>query len=413
MNHLSGSNEPVLIVIFASEQVWPNLVYLEWAAKQRADHLLHLLIVHSKDTRKSLAPAKRFKKHFAQKDRFTSTQLLQFPDEPGKFPRIIQAAADKLNCQRVFINGTGGLKLWTIASTDLIRPETRVDYHYCEIDGSWLNISRSTDQQLCIEPIEEIGNTQVELTIEELIFFQSGHQFKGKEQPLFNLSAALQQCVNARWNWETIYRWFKNNHPTILGPLDVSGPAQAGTIFELLFAGIIKEVHSGNVQLLLNAKQELRKLNAAGGTAVEENDILMMVNNRLTLFDLKVGKPGSSFATQIHDARNRAERLGGRTAQAVLVRPGFQVAPENLDFSRMLNVKVLHGDKDVPFLTQLNDVLGEDQVRTVPWLVELDRRGLNQSIKNILSGITGYTLKAAKPSKKPALTEISRLMDGV
>jgi hypothetical protein len=80
-----------------------------------------------------------------------------------------------------------------------------------------------------------------------------------------------------------------------------------------------------------------------GGQKVIETDLMALHGDRIALYDVKLQSPDApGKSDQIRSVRATADKLGGLSAAAVLLRPNWPATPHVVKFAEALKVSLIH-----------------------------------------------------------------------
>lgn len=337
---------PQAMVVFASEQLWPNIQGLvHW--HRHGGGLKDLCIYYTDDEHRSAGPARRFAK-LAQK--LIPPLHVHLPEKAGgKFPKDVLAQItrwhEELPNRRWIINATGGLKLMfagALQGIDL--PNSEVVYR--ELSGEWFSIAKS-DHGLEVRPLLVDLSVSDDIPVEYLVKAQSEMASESqwscdtpKPLPIVEL---IKKGLRTDWSWQEMFR-------------NVGLPVneKPGFLFEKFAAATLLEF--GINQVALNA-QVISK----NGQALQEIDIIANYRGRILIFDCKLRtreqeeSQVEGLTSQIRQAATIRRDIGGAGAKLLMIRPGRGFSPAEQELAQALELHVLDNSATMDFFRRIAD----------------------------------------------------------
>lgn len=307
--------QPAAMVVFASEQLWPNIHGVVHWHDQVDDVALQHVFIYFTDSRKSSEPARRLARFCHERYPDLNVHLPGEPlgQEPADVARQIRAWHAATPDLRWIINATGGLKLM-FAGVVSVLGTAGMEVVYREFTG-WYRLEKR-GQEIVSQTLEIPSGETDEIPVIDLIKAQwqpAADQRINSETPsALNVAGLVGKGIEHGWKWKRMFR--------ALGYDDSSG---AGFLFEKFVAAALLEL--GVKQLQQNVE-----LHDAGGQPLQEVDLVANHGGRLLVLDCKIiSKQGAKekhvepLTSQIRQGEATRESLGGRGAKLVLIRPGW------------------------------------------------------------------------------------------
>jgi len=332
------------MVIFASEQLWPNVQGLVHWYRHRG-RIKDLCIYYTDDPQKSAGPAGRFE-GFAR--RVFPTISVHFPERPGgKLPhevyQQIVSWQQQLPDRHWIINATGGLKLMFAGAIRALElPRTEVVYR--ELSGEWFRWSK-TDHGEDLRPIEIDSSETDDIPVGDLVQVQSPiasqrQWYYTKPEPL-PIKELVKHGFATAWNWRDMFK-----------ECGLDTNEQSGFLFERFVAAVL--LNLGIKQVCLNAK-----LGEENGQSLQEIDVIANYRGRLLIFDCKLrveteeGVRVESLSSQIRQAAAIHRDIGGLGARVLMIRPGRSFKPQERLLAAALQVDVLDCHQSLDFFRKI------------------------------------------------------------
>ncbi len=340
---------PNAMVVFASEQLWPNILGLVHWHKHEGG-VKDLCIYYTNDPVRSKQPAERLAA-FASK--VFPTIRVHLPESPGgTLPQDVlqQIAAwqKKLPNRRWIINATGGLKLMFYGAVQAKElPNTEVVYG--ELSGEWFRWKKTTDGEQFESLTIDRSETDY-IPVCYLVQAQSGMAFgrawecaKPEKLPIVEL---VRSGIEQDWDW-----------PQMFACIGRPSETQAGFLFEKFVAAVLLELGIQHVDL--NAK-----LGEGNGQSVQEIDVIANYRGRILIFDCKLrvkseeGRRVEPLAVQIRQAAAIRRDIGGIGAKLLMIRPGRPFREQEKLLARELGVDILDRSATLNFFREVSRFCG-------------------------------------------------------
>jgi hypothetical protein len=331
------------VMVLVSEQVLPALQAI-WQVLGKEDlELRRVILLHTNDPDRSGAQAEQVER-LCQKLLPSTIQTKRVPTFEAKGKGITPQEITKtiLAVKACFpeiahwiINASGGLKTMTIGVSNVLPDEEKagkdenlldIAMVYRELNGTWFSLHRKGTQ---IEAREFLpkppSNLLQSIDVADLVraqFADDRYVQKPSDLPdaqilRDNLLSITERLVEIRWDWARVFRDFgiteKGNN--------------LGQYFEKYLTAILLEM--GLTNLVWSFQTDLQ--NEPTPQSFRENDIVINHNDQMYFLDLKMrsareGEAGDSLkeepvGKQVRDAGETKRRLGGLSAEWVMIRP--------------------------------------------------------------------------------------------
>jgi len=328
------STQPTGIILFASEQIWPNIASLEHARRRRGFQNVH--IIHTDNSLKSKAPAVRLQKFCLNRYQQVA-ELHEIKPDPQTIHDLLLQIIDRLPGNRWIINATGGLKLMLVGVLSL-PPSDAIDIIYRELSGDWFILKGKSTGGFSADPFAVEPGELDELSILDLITLQNTSTVDTRwelQKPTGLPILKITQCViDNRWNWSAAFEALGLPRKSL----------QNGFLFEEYIAAAL-QMMGANVALNAELSQNIQ--NREVPRYLQEVDILVNRKGRLWILDLKLvdaqDERSRKPSQQIMSAAEMRRALGGANAECVLVRPGFEFSAEHRQLAQDHQIKILDG----------------------------------------------------------------------
>lgn len=346
------SNQPVAMVVFASEQLWPNIQGLVYW-HERCGGVSDLCIYQTKDARRSVAPAGRLAWLCNRLYPKVQVRLSRTPDQAGQAGAIgdplIQPAAVReqlrawraeLPDRRLVVNATGGLKLMFAGVLDCLHlPDTEVVYRELG-ENEWYRVTRNT-QGVETERLTVPRNITDHLDLKTLLSCHwqpaEGKWTAERPSPL-PIARLVQEGRAHNWDWKHTF-----------SACGLNSVGQPGQLFEQFVAASLLAL--GVKQVALNCKLQ------AGPQVLLEVDVVANYGGRILIVDCKLrsgnDKRVEGLTSQIRQAAEIRRRMGGLAAELLMLRPGMAFSEEERQLADSHGLKVLDAKQTLQFFNRL------------------------------------------------------------
>lgn len=336
---------PVRVIVFASEQLFPALQFLLHAADRYRDQLASMHIYSTPDERRSAGPARRLaqvmQRWLDHRGQPVSIQLTVGEASPRD---VRQGLLDWFNGapdSQWLVNVTGGTKPMSAAATELTLATDLTDRRvvYQEITGTWWEMV-SDEQGLLdvtrlnslLDPVVPPPNTLERLLpMRDLVAtqFSEDHEVTTQRVTPLPVDQVLTSVMVKRWKW-------LEGFAALQPPVPSTGNGDAFERF--IGAGLL------DCGLKLHHSLKVTDPRSAN-LVVREVDLVGCHLGRLICVDIKLpGVDEHAKGTQLADVAELAHSLGGRSALAVAIRPGWKADPNIHRLARALGVLLLTQD---------------------------------------------------------------------
>jgi hypothetical protein len=299
---------PLGMIVTASGQMMPNVLgFLHFRSRLRR------LRIYS--TEKMFENAKRFKQWCLVLEPGLDVSI-----EPHSFSKANKSTEpENVKSQIILwienengaqdldwvVNASGGNKMMAFGLLPAIwNPRTKVIY--ADIDTGWWEIYFNANNKRIDSNSFAISSTLIDdIPLDSLASLHTGDVWSiAKCDPALvtKLLPVTRSLLQNQWEWKEAFV----EHGITPGH-------DVGTTFELYIAALCTKL--GAARVAMNACPRI------GNNAVAENDVVVLHNNSVFLLDCKTTDDQGGFATEIYDARQRANDMGGLGARAVLIRP--------------------------------------------------------------------------------------------
>jgi hypothetical protein len=327
------------VMVLVSEQVLPALQAI-WQVLGKEDlELRRVILLHTNDPDRSGAQAEQVER-LCQKLLPSTIQTKRVPtfEVGGKGITPQEITKTILAVKACFpeiahwtINASGGLKTMTIGVSNVLPDEEKagnldIAMVYRELNGTWFSLHRKGTQiearELLPKPPSNLLHSMDVADLVRAQFADDRYVQKPSDLPdaqilRDNLLAITTQLVETRWDWARVFRNFsiteKGNN--------------LGQYFEKYLTAILLEM--GLTNLVWSFQTDLQ--NEPTPQSFRENDIVINHNDQMYFLDLKLrsareGEVGDSLkeepvGKQVRDAGETKRRLGGLSAEWVMIRP--------------------------------------------------------------------------------------------
>lgn len=326
----------------SGRQLLPNV--LASLAFDQSNWLDRVVILHSSNTRESKEPAQRL-----------IDLLLLRPSDDEPLPCLqvevdetlqsvteeVLALFEEFPKTRWILNLSGGTKMMSAALL-LLAAHPKVEAAiYRDITYGWrrcqLPVGAGTPTDSPVDPADPLLGALLSpdlaldrLPLQALVQAQfastdSIGYFRSKEIPKdASPDDWLVTYQGARAPSFTSYRYW------------TGGPRDEGPAFECWCACVLRA--AGASEVLWSCEGF-----SPQGLSVMETDVIAVRGNRIAIYDSKLEKPTApNKSDQIRSARSTADRLGGLSATAVLVRPNWPATQHLEDFANALGVQLIN-----------------------------------------------------------------------
>jgi len=331
----ASGNAPVVLVVLASEQLWPNL---ESVCLYR-ESLRRLIILHTRDPHRSERPAAALTEVARTVFNVESEKVpigTQPSDVTAAVAHILQRFQD--GPERVVLNATCGTKLMTAGILRWVdAPGTATIYR--EIEGHWYQLRRDRDgRSIVTQRLDTEKNPTDLLDIRILLQSVWGPTDARvsatdlPDLPVDRIAAALAE--NARLGKEAWESAFDREAPEYL--LRRERPSDPGGLFEAFVAGCVRKL--GVTNGVMNAV-----LVRSDGLYLQELDVVANAGGRVVVFDCKTGHPEGELRL-VREAAQIREQVGGLAGECVILRPDKHASPQLLPLWEALGVRFVSRD---------------------------------------------------------------------
>lgn len=340
------------LIVLASEQVWPNLYSIEWLLAQPGG-LREILILHTDDERRSAAPARRLTRFLKQTHPEVLVRSEEVQAEPPRIYARARAAVRQIaGTDEWFVNFSGGNKLTTLGLSALVGL-AGVRLIYRELTGHWFELIADDVARFAVRPLEIDESCVNRLPLEALLQLHADwpDEVRWESRPVRSLPLLdlFRAAVAHRLNWKEAFE---------ACGLDTFDSA-AGALFEEVIAALVAAFRPS--RLFRNVKAV-----TPTGLVLTELDVVAHEAGVIYYFDCKLrangGGGAKSLATQIRDAAQVLEQVGGKGARGVLVRPNAEFDEAQHHFANSLNLVVI----DRPELPRLVERIAKVVQKRIP-----------------------------------------------
>lgn len=334
------------MIVFASEQLWPNIHGLvHWS---KVTQLTDLCIYHTDDERNSKTPAQRLKNFCSSEYPSINIHLHEGKFHPECVFNQLTTWQQTIPADSWIINATGGLKLMFAGVLDKIgQPGVQVVYR--ELAKDWFELSRN-EGVLSTQSLEIDRRETDQIPVESLVKAQSEWPTDAdisshgpRQLPVFKLTE-----IGPKHHW----RW-----PAMFNELGIEGPSQGGFLFEQFVAATLLEMGVSNLIVNLVVRSQ-------GGQTLQEIDVVANYHGRLMIIDCKLFTDESeqegeveSITSQIRQAAETRSRLGGLGAKLLLLRPNHRFTADLRALANACRLEVLDQENCFELFTHLRDWL--------------------------------------------------------
>jgi hypothetical protein len=319
------------LIVFASEQMWPNL---ESVCHYAGRGLLRVYIYHTEDRIRSADPARRLACLIEKT--FPKVQVF-LPETPcGMLPQDVDARLhsqmDLSGSGDWIINITGGTKMLPLGCMSFLN-RNNCQFIYRELSGSWYTLNADPSGKIVASPLEIKEIASKRISVLSLVELQAGNeddatwtqqQFKPVDVVRF-----IQAGIECDWEWPRL--------PSIYGSTE-----PASFFFEQFIASIVHGFDVENISVNLSQIQR--------GITLQELDVVASVNERLvylpcTINSVKYSKEKKkmSLAAQIKEVSVTCKKIAGHAGICILVAPTIpEPPPETIEFASAMGVTLIH-----------------------------------------------------------------------
>lgn len=344
------------MVLLASEQLWPNIQGVAHAIKNEGG-LDRLFIYHTENRSKSHIPAKRLRGLLEQEFQDLQIDLqkggLQPRDVTGQIRKWI---AEYPDCKEWILNATGGLKpmmagmLRLIPDAPTAEPHIRVIYR--ELSGQWYEFVRDEDgRDLAMKEIEVDPHVTDSLSLTGLIKAQSavpdGTDFRVDSPQVLNIEELISHGIEKQWDWNAAFN---------AAGLDSS--KQSGFLFEEFVGGTLLALGIPQSQVGLNLMQSRETQEKEIDLAVNWRGQIYFIDCKLRTLEEEEAGRVDSLPKQIEQASDRKNKLGGRAARYLLLRPNRKFDEMEWRLARAADLDVLDQSQAFLFFEKLSRWFG-------------------------------------------------------
>lgn len=339
------------MIVFASEQLWPNLSgLLHWYQESGVNALY---IYHTADLQRSEQPAARLER--LCKKVFPRLEVVRLDRPGGITPQEVEAQIRSWQRERGtewhwVINATGGLKLMFAGGMACVGAED-CQVIYRELSGQWYELERKEDSKsLYVRefdiPLEETDTIQVADLVEMQFDAPPGTGWRLTQTRLLPVAEITRCGIACSWNWRDAF-----------SRAGVASNQKAGFLFEQYMAATLLSFGVKNCALNL----ELRREEDKRETALNEIDVVANHKGRLLILDCKLRSEDQEGDTALTDQIARAaalqRTLGGLAAQCVLVRPNRDFTETHRAYAQASRLQVLDRRDNPHLFTRLGEIL--------------------------------------------------------
>ena len=330
------------LIHLSGRQLLPNV--LANLAFSRAGLLERAVVLHSDNERESLAPARRLFGLLGL-GRSENEQVhclrIEVEETPQSVTEEVLALFEEFPQARWVLHATGGNKMMSAALVMLARHPRVAAVAYRDIVHGWRSVALESEGAMPVErPVTpshpHLGCLEAPdlgldaLPLEKLIRAQFS---AGDAIARFVAEPAPPDCDAPAWLADVA------RHPRarFASSEHWRGAARnEGHAFECWLALLLRA--GGASQVLWNCVGY-----SPQGHPVIETDVMAIHRNRIAIYDLKLEQPRASGKTeQIRGVRNTADKLGGLSAAAVLVRPNWPATGHLERFADALGVELIN-----------------------------------------------------------------------
>lgn len=363
---MQTNNDITALVLFASEQVWPNLLSIAWYHAQGG--LERVFVYYTDDKLRSAEPARRIKSlcevQFPGIDCILPDAGL--PMAPESVVAQLQGWRQKYpEVTRWVVNATGGTKLMFSGAINSLlawsgaeaAPHWEVIYR--EQVGGWYSLQRDEQGLLLAEkespnfipqqmlnnlPILRLISTQYQGAGDVKWTQADSSTFTVITEDQFDGMLANGDAMN--WNWKELFN-----------QQEICDEISSGFAFERFLAAAIHLLGVPVRQIGLNVKA----VNTDTGKEQQEIDVIVNKDGRLIVFDCKLldeTREQESFITHLAALQETVRMLGGLNAQSVLVRPNRVTTKDEMLIAEAWRVKLLGWQECKKLFSELGSLLG-------------------------------------------------------
>jgi hypothetical protein len=330
------------LIHLSGRQLLPNV--LANLAFSRMGALERSIILHSANEQESQAPARRLFSLLglgATEDERIQCLQIEVEETLQSVTAEVLALFDEFPQARWVLHATGGNKMMSAALVLLARHPRVVAVVYRDIAHGWRHVTLGPEgtapsEQAIAADHPHLGCLEAPdlgldcLPLEKLIRAQ------------FAVGAAIDRFVPrklprnadpAAWLSDTLCGWAPgfSRQPQWRGTAGDEGPA-----FECWLGMLLRE--AGATQVLWSCQGF-----SPQNQIVVETDLVAIHRNRIAVYDVKLERPGApEKSNQIRAARSTADKLGGLSAAAVLVRPNWPPMGHLEQFAQALGVQLIN-----------------------------------------------------------------------
>jgi len=357
----ADGRRPVVLVVLASEQLWPNL---ESICLYR-ESLRHLVILHTSDRHKSGQPAQALAA-IAQKQFNIEAERMRV----GPQPRDVTAAVAQVirrfkeGPEGIVLNATCGTKLMTAGILRWVdAPGTATIYR--EFEGTWYRLRRDRDGRSITAAALRTEPNPTDVLDIRLLLKVAWSPVKAEvdaadlpDLPIDQIAATLaKHAREGRRAWIRAFRQVAPGHMK-----KRSRPSDAGGLFEAFVAGCVRQLGATNG--ILNV--EFRR----GHTSLQELDVVVNSGGRIVIVDCKIGRPSGDLRL-LQEAAQIRQQVGGLSAGCVVLRPDKPCSQPLQWLSDFLRIRFVPRERIGRLCHILGECLG---VRELPRVaIETDR----------------------------------------
>ena len=335
MQHSIGSTEAIGsigVMVLVSEQVLPALQAIWQVKAQEEDNLQRIILLYTADHERSDKPAEQIEK--ICKKSLPDTPLKRVPTyeagslgiTPQEVTQTVLAVKTRFpEIKHWIINASGGLKTMTIGVSNVL-PEEKgageadISLVYRELNGSWFSLYRDGTQIYSRELPSPTLPLLKDIRVEDLVTAQfSDDRFIQESDKRFRIQVLeiqkkllliTKHLIESKWEWSTVLEEYNIIE------------RDEGKCFEKYLAACLCEMGIINLVGGLRTKLQLEKTHD-----FNENDIVINYNDQIYFLDLtllskeKEQERKGSVGKQVRDAGEVKRRLGGLSAEWVMIRP--------------------------------------------------------------------------------------------
>lgn len=315
------------LILFASEQVWPNLhALVHWSTA--GEGLGNVSILHT-DAPQSREPAERLQavltKAKSAPFRFEGLELIPVDTTPAAVASAVREVRRHAPDTPWVVVANGGLKTMTLGLLEAMADEANVQVVYRELGAAWQRVVLRNGQIETIPLADIVPDEMDRLPVVSLITAQhTGEPGKleltRQEVQLLDVCGVARACMAAGidgvgWDWRGGFAASGLDPGSRLGPL-----------FERWCGALLRQLGVKNLVGGLEVRVE------AKSSAAAESDLLAIHGGRFYYIELKLvdelHEGPNGLVKILRTVTELARSFAGSNAVPILILPNWRLSPE-------------------------------------------------------------------------------------